>query len=321
MLALYFINVGDGDAVLMEHRGEDEVFRLLVDAGRGDVDARPDSRRLTAAAYLRQRGISRLDALVVTHLHADHFEGLPPLLETVEAGTVCSGFFPCPPLGRIVRTGTEEKTVRGLLDCLEQWAAITERLRAGGSRLVQADASLTLPGPAGLEIGITVPDPEAAARQRAVWAALLRGEAPDRDEVWWSAKFRNPGSLRVRLRYAGRRIELAGDCYGAAWEDGAEPCDILKVPHHGDAKALTPALVRRLRPEHAVISCSADYVARKDRPSLGAVRLLEEQGSRVWFTDSFAPPGREPAYWPSVDFIIREDGTILPPGYGKSISQ
>ena len=98
--------------------------------------------------------------------------------------------------------------------------------------------------------------------------------------------------------------------------DPAGAGDILKAPHHGDAKSLTPLLVRRLRPEHAVISCSAEYVARKDRPSLAAIRLLEEQGARVWFTDSFPQPGREPSCWSSADFTIREDGAILPPDRG-----
>ena len=317
MLYLHFINVGDGDAILIEHRQGREVYRLLVDAGRADVGSFPGSRRLTAAAYLRQQGIGRLDAVVVTHLHTDHFEGLGPLLDAVEVETVISGFFPCPPVGRIVRTGAEEKTVRGLMDCLEQWAELTERLRAGNCRLVQAESALTLSAPDDLRIEVTVPDPEAAVRQKEIWAALLAGEQPDRNMVWWSSKFRNPGSLRTRLAYAGRQIELAADCYGAAWEDAAAPCDIFKVPHHGDAKSLTPPLVRRLRPQHAVISCSAEYIPRKDRPSAAAVSLLEAQGAQVWFTDSFPRPGRTPDCWQAASFIIREDGTILPPEHGK----
>lgn len=313
MLELHFINVGDGDAILVECREEGGVFRLLVDAGRADVGAYPGSRRLTAAEYLARRGIFRLDVLLVTHLHSDHFGGIGALLETVEIGTVISGFFPCPPAGRMVRMGVEEKTVRGLLDCLEEWAALTERLRAKGCRLCPAEETLRLLPPIRLEGTVICGDPEGCARQRAVWTDLLCGERPDRNLVWWSSKFRNPGSLRVRLTYAGRRVELAGDCYGAAWENEAKPCDLLKVPHHGDAKSVTSLLVRRLRPEHAVISCQAAYIPRKDRPSLAAVRLLKEQGARVWFTDSFVCGESEPAYRQAVIFTIMEDGTILSP--------
>ena len=83
---------------------------------------------------------------------------------------------------------------------------------------------------------------------------------------------------------------------------------------------MTPRLVRRLRPQHAVISCAGEYIPRKDRPSAAAVSLLEAQGAQVWFTDGFPRPGRAPDRWQSVDFIIREDGTILPPERGKCLA-
>lgn len=314
MLSLHFINVGDGDAALIEYLGPDGPWRLLVDTGREDVGALPGSRRLTVSDYLRQRNVRRLDAVVITHLHIDHFGGLARLLEEVELGQVISGFFPKLPAGHIARTGTEEKTVRGLLDCLEQWTEDVERLTALGVPLCPAErALLTVPAPAALGVEVLHPDPEAGLRQRQAWEELLSGGAADAPMVWWSAKYRNPGSLRVRLRYGGRRAELAGDCYGAAWESAAQRCDILKVPHHGDGKSVTPELIARLRPAHAVVSCSGEYIPKKDRPSRTAIRLLEEQGTRVWFTDGFAPPGQEARRWTGVDFVIREDGTILSP--------
>ena len=131
---------------------------------------------------------------------------------------------------------------------------------------------------------------------------------------YWASKSRNPNSLRLRLTYAGRRIELAGDCYGQVWEgEELAPCDILKVPHHGDRLSLTPLLVEKLRPAHAVISCGAEYIPRKDRPSRQAAELLEARGARVWMTDAFSAPWHPPGWQRAILFQIHEDGTIQVP--------
>lgn len=313
MLKLHFINVGDGDAVLVEYLPAGQCFRLLVDAGRASVGDSGGPWRRSAAAYLREQGVAELDMLVVTHLHEDHFGGVSAVLDGVSVGTVYSGFFPRLPVVPLTRTGTEEKTVRGLMDCLEQWAACGEKIAGRGCRIVQVEETVSLEPAPGLRMEIVCGDPEACGRQRAVWTGMLAGRPVDPDMVWWSSQFRNPGSLRVSLAYGGRRVELAGDCYGAVWEGLAKPCAVLKVPHHGDRKSVTPELVRRLRPEHAVVSCSEEHIERKDRPSLRAAGLLEEQGSRVWFTGGFAPPGRKADRWTAAVFCIGEDGEIVSP--------
>lgn len=231
MLRLHFINVGDGDAILAEEGGDP--FRLLVDTGRRDVGEAPGSLRCTAADYLAALGVTRLDALVVTHLHEDHFSGLSGLLERVSIGTVYAGFFPCLPVVPLARTGMEEKTVRGLMDCLEQWTAMTAALRRRGVCLRSVEETAALSLTPRLQGEILCDDPDAAGRQRQVWTNMLAGERADPDMVWWSSKFRNPGSLRVRLTYAGRRVELAGTATARSGRNALRPATSSRFPTTG----------------------------------------------------------------------------------------
>ena len=312
MLRLHFINVADGDATLVEQIGAGRAFRMLVDAGREDVGAAEGSLRCTAAAYLRALGVGRLDALVVTHLHVDHFFGLGEILDSVAVDDVWSGYFP-EPGQRIMVDPEAVKTVRGMQQCLCRWAELTDRMRAAGTRLhpVERDASLALTD--ALRADIACPEAAAGDWQRYAWREMMAGGPLGEGLRYWAAKFRNPGSLRLRLAYAGRTVELAGDCYGAAWEDRARPCDILKVPHHGDIKSVTPALAERLHPAWAVVSCGAEYNPKKDRPSRTAAELLTGQGAQVLFTDCFAAPWRAPRYQRAILFTILDDGTIQGP--------
>ena len=314
MLELHFINVADGDAILVEQRQDGNVFRLLVDTGRPEMAPVPGSLRCTDGEYLAGRGITFIDALVVTHLHVDHFGGLAGLLDRVSFADAYAGYFPQGPCALDRQQRADIKTGRSLADCLEQWAADTERLARAGTRLHPVDDGVTVSFTPQLTGQIRCPDPSASGYQHGAWTDMLAGRPVPAGMQYWSSKYRNPGSLRVRLAYAGRRIELAGDCYGAAWEDQAEPCDIFKVPHHGDAKSMTRTLAARLRPAWAVISCGAIYNEKKDRPSKTAVEILREQGAQVYFTDSFSAPWQEPEYRRTVDFTIEENGDIHAPG-------
>jgi competence protein ComEC len=76
-LEMTVIDVGQGDAILVRFPGGDT---LLVDAG----PARPggfDAGRRIVAPYLWGRGITRLDAVAITHPQADHAGGLPSIVE------------------------------------------------------------------------------------------------------------------------------------------------------------------------------------------------------------------------------------------------
>ena len=313
MLRLRFLNVGDGDAIFVEEMAGPRRFRMLVDTGPADVAPAPGSQRITAAEYLKSMGVTWLDTLVITHLHTDHFGGLGAVMDTVDIGTVYSGFFPAG-MGRALAKPQDSKSIRGLTECLNLWSEYTAALERKGTCLCPItrqweEIVLTQ----GLRAVFYGPPAAPWTMQNRVWQAMLRGEEPSGELKYCTAKLRNPCSLRLRLMYAGRSIELPGDCYGAVWEDQAEESDLLKVPHHGDPKALTKTLLSRMDPEWAVISCGEDYIPRKDRPSRRTLELLKDQGTRVWFTDAYAPAGGVPARHRSVDFFIYEDGSVLTP--------
>lgn len=317
MLCLSFLNVGDGDAAYVECRFGARIFRMLVDTGSADVNPQPGSLRLSAADFLRERNVRYLDAVVITHLHTDHFGGLGEILRTVEVGTVYARFFP-KPLARYFCPPGQIKSVRGLYECLNLWSDFTEILRSRGTALRELPREReTLRLWDGLEATFYGAPAALAALETRVYSGIPAGQTFSIPELYLVSKLRNPCSLRLRLRYAGRQIELPGDCYGTMWEQTAEACDLLKVPHHGDPKALTPGLVARLQPKWAVISCAEDYIPKKDRPSQRTLALLEAAGVPVSFTDAFSPPGGRAVYHKSVDFCIFKDGTVLSPTQGK----
>lgn len=73
---VHFIDTGHSDAVLIENNGQ----FALIDAGDRDDDAK-------VKAYLQNQGIGRLEYLIITHFHADHFGAADTVVSDFEVGT------------------------------------------------------------------------------------------------------------------------------------------------------------------------------------------------------------------------------------------
>jgi len=77
-LRVTFFDVGQGDAALLEFPHG----RLLIDAG--PLQENYDAAERVLIPFLRNRGIRQLDAVVISHPHADHLGGLPTLLREIK---------------------------------------------------------------------------------------------------------------------------------------------------------------------------------------------------------------------------------------------
>ena len=75
------LDVGQGQCVVLMDQG----FTLMVDCGSTNASENPGD---TAARYLLSRGRMRVDALILSHYHADHMNGVSELLQRMSVGTM-----------------------------------------------------------------------------------------------------------------------------------------------------------------------------------------------------------------------------------------
>jgi competence protein ComEC len=77
------LDVGQGDAI---HIRTPKGQQILIDAGMWSPMSNSGERVLLP--YFEQKGISRLDAVILSHPHADHIGGMPDLIKNLEIDTI-----------------------------------------------------------------------------------------------------------------------------------------------------------------------------------------------------------------------------------------
>jgi competence protein ComEC len=86
-LRITFLSVGHGDAAIVQAPGG---RAMLIDGG-GSVHGDFDIGRRVVAPALRALGVSRLDAVVLSHPHPDHARGLAHVVEAFPVGELWYG--------------------------------------------------------------------------------------------------------------------------------------------------------------------------------------------------------------------------------------
>lgn len=241
---VYQCDVGQGSAALVRTESGGAV---LLDTGPadGEVDR-----------CIAQAGVTRIDLLVISHLHADHIDGLPTVLATVPVGQALLG-------PGVVPQATH--------------ARVIAQLEAAGvpHRVPEVGEQGELPG--GVRWRVLGPS-----------AGLARASRLTEEGM-------NNTSLVVGIERAGLDVLVPGDAEEASQRELAvassalSPADstweVVLVPHHGSANwdAALPAAVRA---PVALISVGAENTYGHPAPR---VESAYRQWGRVYRTDRCGP--------------------------------
>ncbi|MFW2390360.1 MAG: DNA internalization-related competence protein ComEC/Rec2 [Polyangiales bacterium] len=240
-LRVTFMDVGQGDATLVDFP---DGRLALIDTGRGG--RHPAVRELRALLGARRR--SRIDIVVLTHGHPDHYGGLSDLIGQVEIGEIWLN-------GQLLSEEEDGATARLVSSALARGT----RLRFA-PELCDADQEI-----GGVEVAVLWPCPR-----------------------YDPALDLNDNSLTLRLAYGQRSFLFTGDLEREAelllLDSGRIPAsDVLQVGHHGSRTSSAPSFIAEVRPSLAVISCGAGN--RYGHPSPSVVARLRAAGAEVHRTD------------------------------------
>ena len=241
-LEIYFIDVEGGQSTLVV---TPEKHSLLIDAGwagdgKGFSPGEPrkarDANRVVAAA--RDAGISRIDYLLITHFHSDHFGGVSELAQLMPIRGFVDHGAPHP---HASETSAETRDAFALYSALRSKGARHLEPRPG-DRLPLNDLEVTVVSSAGATL--SAPLPGAGATNAACPERSIPAGDPDE----------NPRSTGVLVRYGKFRFLDVGDLSGQPLFDLVCPqnlvgrVDAYLTAHHGGADVAEPATFAAFQP-------------------------------------------------------------------------
>lgn len=264
LLKVNILDVGQGSATVIELPNN---HNILVDGG-SYLAAQFDAGERIIAPFLWSRRISKLDAIVISHPHADHYNGLPFILRNFKPKTL--------------------------------WINGSTTTEPGYLNLLQEAKDLGIP--------IKVPTPKIPIYNDAQITLHTLEETTDIAEKDPLAEEYNPGrstnqqSLVLRLSYHNISFLLPGDIDSESEQrlirenKNELDSDVLLAPHHGSGGSLSDNFLEAVSPGYVVVSIGDSHpggMAEKEaiqkwRQANAKVFTTAESGAVTFTTDGVA---------------------------------
>jgi len=239
-----FLDVGQGDAIFIR---TPQGHNILLDGGgkpayMGDID---ETGRFVVVPFLEHRRIKKLDMVIVSHPHEDHYGGLSPVLEKF-------------PVERLVTTAEEPGT--------QSYSELLELAHKKNiSREIVREGDMYTAGPF-LEMKVLNPPEQ-----------LFSGNENDtnNNSLVLHLRYKEVGFLftgDIEARAVERLLS----------KQKIPAVQILKVPHHGGYLGNLRELLDSASPRAAVISVGTNSFGH---PHTSTLAGLEESEVEVYRTD------------------------------------
>lgn len=232
-----YLDVGQGDAVLLRsYNGK----TVLIDTGG------PKARGKLKRA-LKAEGVTRIDALILTHPHADHIGNATAVLKAFEVGIVYDPGYP-----------HTSATYRKVLELIQQKAVRYKKARAGMRIKLADDVELQILSP---------------------------GESwihSDRSVLNCTSVVTRLSYGKVHLLFPGDAEEEVERALLETFPNELQS-DVLKVAHHGSKYTSRDAFLDKVKPSIAVIEVGKGN--SYGHPHRQVMSRLKERGVRTYTTE------------------------------------
>ena len=292
-MELHAVNVGYGDAFFFEWNGHS----LLLDTGSGlDGEYCEHPERVDIVSFLIERKVSRIDTLIISHIHEDHVGKLKEVLEHFSVGKlwIPKGFMTfqkdVPKVDIEFSKNSSKYFYKSLQDFGEALAYCQERGIPVGT-LAQGD-SMELDG---LRIEVLGAKDSLLEEFLSLYAQLKACAEDSQKEgiIEKMDAMSNHTCMLLKIRYKTFSGLFCGDNTPKHWDEAIQEklSDItwIKIPHHGQVDSLSEHFMRKMPLEFCLTTASSDRRYNSANPEVyKALRQWAKEDKRklkVLFTD------------------------------------
>lgn len=209
-LLITFLDVGQGDSIHLE---TPQKINILIDGGGHRGEGGENIGNYLLLPYLKGQNIKKLDLIIISHFHEDHYRGLLPVLREFPVDLVLG-----PPLFDIA---AEQE----LFAVLAAKDISYQELRRGDKIVLAPNLTINCLHPG----------------ERLIYDSPLNNNSVVLLVTYYQNKFLFTGDIEY---------EAEIDLIAAGLLEGV---NVLKVAHHGSATSSSNEFLRQVKPQFAVI--------------------------------------------------------------------